>query len=95
MSQMIIANRLADGLVVFWAGESRWVEAIAEGAVLEEGEPAEQALASAKDDETRCLIIDPNLIEVVEDAGQRRPTSVREAIRAFGPSVRTDLRDAS
>ena len=95
MPQMIIANRLVDGLVVFWAAEGRWVEAIADGTMLDEGEPAEQALAKAKVDESRCLIIDPNLIEVVEESGQRRPTSVREAIRAFGPSVRTDLRDAS
>ncbi|MEE8249694.1 MAG: DUF2849 domain-containing protein, partial [Gammaproteobacteria bacterium] len=37
-----------------------------------------------------CLIVDPYLIEVVVDDGKRRPLEAREAIRAFGPSVRTD-----
>ena len=63
MPQMIIANRLRDGVVVFLAPDEGWVPAIAAG----------------------------TLIEVELEQGQPRPTAIREAIRAFGPSVRTDL----
>jgi len=93
MPQMIIANRLVDGVVVFFDAQQNWVEAIDDGLVLEEG--AEESLARAKADEGRCLIVDPNLIEVEVKDGHARPTAMREAIRAFGPSVRTDLANAS
>ena len=39
-------------------------------------------------------MIDPILIEVRVEDGQVRPTEIREVIRAFGPTVRTDGEDA-
>lgn len=93
MPHMIIANRLTDGLVVFWADAGRWVESIEDGAVLDDD--AEQALEGAKQDEARCIVVDPSLIEVAVEDGRRAPTAIREAIRAFGPTVRTDRPDAS
>lgn len=93
MSQMIIANRLVDGRVVFWVDAGRWVESIEDGALLDDG--ADEVLIRARQDEDRCLVVDPNLIEVEIEDDRRKPTAVREAIRAFGPSVRTDLREAS
>jgi hypothetical protein len=89
---MIIANRLSDGLVVFFVSPGEWVEDIAVGALIEDGEQGEARLSEAKADEVRCLVVDPNLIEVEVADGRRRPTAIREAIRAFGPSpiARTD-----
>lgn len=93
MTQMIIANRLEDGLVVFFVSPGNWVEDIGRGLLISAAEDADAILATAKDDENGCLVIDPNLIEVETTDGQRRrPTAMREAIRAFGPSpeARTD-----
>lgn len=87
MPQMIIANRLTDGVVVFFTAVEGWVPAIGDGLVIETENDQQRHLATAKSHEARCLVIDPTLIEVVVDAGRPRPTSIREAIRAFGPTV--------
>jgi hypothetical protein len=91
MPQMIIANRLRDGVVVFLGGEDRWETAIGAGALVETNDEAARLLAIAKRHELDGVVIDPQPIEVVVEGGQRRPTAIREAIRAFGPTVRTDL----
>lgn len=90
MQQMIIANRLSDGRVVFLAPDERWVTAIADGLVVDES-AAGDALDLAKRHEDRCRVVEPNLIEVVVDGDGPRPVAIREAIRAFGPTARTDL----
>jgi hypothetical protein len=89
---MIIANRLSDGLVVFFAAADAWVTEIAEGAVIDDPAQAQQWLERAKRAEKECKIVDPNVIAVDVKDGRPRPTEIREAIRAFGPSaqVRTD-----
>jgi hypothetical protein len=87
---MIIANRLADGAVVFLAPNHEWTTSIDEGTVIDETD-AEQSLAVAKRHEDDCLVVEPMLIDVKLDGGRPRPTALREAIRAFGPTIRTDL----
>jgi hypothetical protein len=93
MPQMIIANRLTDGVVVFLAPGDSWVAEIDRGLVVDDAGEGQRILATAKQHEERCLVIDPNLIEVEVEGGHNRPTAIREAIRAFGPTVRTDLSD--
>jgi hypothetical protein len=93
MSQVIIANRLIDGLVVFFAGAGQWNTAIAQAKVIDEDGEAQQLLEVAKQDQVRCLVIDPILIQVRVENGQVRPVEIREVIRAFGPTIRTDLED--
>lgn len=94
MPQMIIANRLRDGVVVFLAAAEDWDTAIAAGTVIETEDEAARLLAVAKRHEAECRVIDPQLIDVEVADGKPRPTAIREAIRAFGPSVRTDQTDA-
>ena len=91
MPQMIIANRLRDGAVVFLTPAEGWDIAIAAGTVIETEADAARLLAVAKRHESECQVIDPQLIDVEIKDGQPRPTAIREAIRAFGPTVRTDL----
>ncbi|MGB7214521.1 MAG: DUF2849 domain-containing protein [Gammaproteobacteria bacterium] len=87
MQQMVIANRLADGAVVFLAAGDRWCTWIGDGRVLDEAE-AELALATARRHEAENLVVEPSLIEVtVGDDGVPRPVAIREHIRAFGPTV--------
>lgn len=91
MPQMIIANRLRDVAVVFLAPNEGWEPSIAAGAVIDAEAEATRLLAVAKRHESECQVIDPQLIEVEIKDGTPRPTAIREAIRAFGPTVRTDL----
>ena len=91
MPQMIIANRLADGVVVFLDPGEKWDPSIDSGQLIDGDTEAERLLAVAKRHEAECRVVDPTLIEVEIQNGQPRPTAMREAIRAFGPTVRTDL----
>jgi len=91
MHKMIIANRLSDGAVVFLAPNHGWTTSIDEGSIIEDEQEAEQSLVVARRHEEDCLIVDPMLIDVAVTGGRRRPTAIREAIRAFGPTIRTDL----
>ena len=85
--QMVIANRLLDGRVVFMAADGRWVDAIAEGGVADTDDAAAALLERALRDEADCRVIDPYLIEVATVDGHHRPVVYREAIRALGPTV--------
>ena len=84
---MLIANRLSDGLVVFRAADSRWVESIAAGMLIENDWEANNLLKESLMDADNNLIIDPNLIDITEHDGTRTPDVIREAIRAAGPTV--------
>ena len=93
--QMIIASRLTDGRVVLMGDGGTWVDRITDGALLENDEDAARLMSDAQQAARSNAIIDPYFIDVVVENGERRPAHVREAIRAFGPSVRTDLESAS
>lgn len=84
---MIIANRLTDGRVVFYTDAGGWSVDIADGVIIDDEAEQERRFESAKDDESRCVVIDPNLIDVTVDDGSPRPVAIREAIRAFGPTI--------
>ncbi|MGD8324369.1 MAG: DUF2849 domain-containing protein [Gammaproteobacteria bacterium] len=92
MAQSIIANRLSDGRVVFFVEAGRWTERVDSAAVFETVDSAQRQLELARADEVACLVIDPNLIDVEVADSHIRPTAIREAIRAFGPTpeARTD-----
>jgi sulfite reductase (NADPH) hemoprotein beta-component len=87
MARMIIANRLTDGLVVFFRSAGDWTVEITDGLVIGADDDEERVLSTAKTDEDRCLVVDPNLIDVTVDGPTRKPVALREAIRAFGPTV--------
>jgi hypothetical protein len=88
MQQMVIANALRDGLVVFLAVDGRWVNAIADGAVASDTDRAQRLADVALKAEQRCEVIGPELIGIEIKDGLRQPVQIREAIRARGPIVR-------
>jgi hypothetical protein len=97
MDQVVIANRLSDGLVVFLAaapGARRgdWKLRLEEASVASDDARAkallELGLAAARDEHA---VIEPYLIEVERTASGLRPKLNRERIRCMGPTVRTDL----
>jgi|SRR5690606_23185589 hypothetical protein len=88
MKRMVIANRLKDGFVVFLGDGGTWHQWIGDGRVWQTDAEADDALAIAKRHEAENLIVEPTLIEVeVDEAGLPRPVEIREAIRAFGPTI--------
>ena len=84
--QMIVANRLIDGRVVFLARDAAWVESIDDGIVAESPEEVSRLLEQAQEAARANEVVEPYAIDVTADAGRRRPTALREAIRAFGPT---------
>lgn len=87
--QMVIANRLRDGLTVFLATGDAWVESIAEGVVARDAAAAARLLQAAEAAAARNVVVGPYLIAIAEESTGRRPLEWREAIRAFGPTVET------
>ncbi|TBW35964.1 DUF2849 domain-containing protein [Siculibacillus lacustris] len=84
--QVVTANRLIDGRVVFRGADGGWVETIGAAVVLEEGAAAAAVAASAADVAAR-LIVEPYAIDVATEAAAIVPRTMRERIRASGPTA--------
>jgi uncharacterized protein DUF2849 len=85
--QMITANRLSDGTVVFLAGQGRWVERFDDGYLANDEAEAAALLQIAEAAVAKAEVVAPYLIEVSEQEGRLLPARYRERIRAEGPSV--------
>jgi hypothetical protein len=90
MSEVITANRLIDGVVVFQADEG-WVEDFAKASVYQTAEAGRATLERAKQDEARDIVVEPYAIVVEMRSGHYAPKALREFIRASGPTTRPDL----
>ncbi len=84
--QVLTANGLLDGEVVFWSG-ARWVAQFADARRFDAAAPAEAALTAAK--AQPAVLVDPYLIDLVADGSA--PVSFRERIRALGPTDHLEL----
>jgi hypothetical protein len=84
--QMLTANRLRDGDVLYRKGEG-WVLALADGEVYRDLASADAALATANAELVRNEFVAPYLFEVREEGGKITPIKEREIIRAAGPTV--------
>jgi hypothetical protein len=91
MPDVITANRLTDGVVVFQTIDECWTEDFNRAAVLPDPQATAGALARAKQAEASNIVVDPYAIVVEERNGHLTPKALREAIRATGPTIRRDL----
>ena len=91
MPDVITANRLADGVVVFQTSDGEWSEDFNRAAVLPDAEATKAAAARALEDAARNLVVDVYAFPVEVRNGHAVPKALREAIRAAGPTVRRDL----
>lgn len=89
--QVLTANQLFDGDVVYWGQDGTWTSTLENAFVFEAGAGIEAALARAEADVEASKILDPYMFAVSTGEGVIRPSSVREMIRANGPTVRLDL----
>jgi hypothetical protein len=91
MPDVITANRLADGVVVFQTLDAGWSEDFNRAAVWPDAQATKAALTRAEGDAGLNLIVDPYAFAVETRNGHVVPKALREAIRAAGPTVRRDL----
>ncbi|MGH9677167.1 MAG: DUF2849 domain-containing protein [Candidatus Acidiferrum sp.] len=87
MSRVISANRLADGIVVYAGRDGAWAERLSHAKVFATKAEAEAGLLVALNDAKRNLVVEPVLVEVAEDLSGLRAITLREAIRALGPTI--------
>jgi Protein of unknown function (DUF2849) len=89
--QVMTANRLRDGEVVFLTRSGVWSERIDDATLALEPQAAAALEARAVDDVKATLITGQYLFDAERIGGKIRATHFRERIRTLGPSVRTDL----
>jgi hypothetical protein len=91
MPDIITANRLTDGVVVFQTAAGSWTEDFNRAVAFADPQATADALKRAKQDEANNVVVDAYAIVVEERNGHLAPKALREAIRAAGPTIRRDL----
>ncbi len=89
--QVVTANRLGDGEVVYLGPDLRWTARLEEAARLETKALAQERLTVAQKSVEEQIVVAPYLIELAETPQGLVPVRQREVIRAAGPTVRRDL----
>lgn len=88
-ASVITANRLHDGLVVYFTAAGGWSEQFADAAVFDRQSAAAHLAAVAEQD--AGAVVGPYTIDVELEEGIPHPLGQRERLRTLGPSVRPDL----
>jgi hypothetical protein len=88
MAQVLTANRLSDGEVVYLAADGTWIGRIEGAQVLTTEAEGAAALATGAEAERTQQIVHAYLFDITP---AKKPVKMREIIRAAGPTVRRDL----
>ncbi len=91
MPQIVTANRLHDGLVVFLTADSAWSERIGDADAASDEPRARALMDIAKLAAADARVVEPYLIDIEETEGRRRASHQRESIRVCGPTVEVGL----
>ena len=86
-ANVISANRLADGTVVFFAPANIWVEHLSGARPYASKAETEAALTLARQDEASNFVVDVYDFAVKVEAGAIIPVTLRDSIRAAGPTI--------
>ena len=84
MLQIISANRLTDGRIVYRKGPGVWVGDIDSATRATSKEEAAAALDAAKADVTANLVVEVEPVDVTEVGGRLKALSMRDKIRVAG-----------
>lgn len=82
--RVVTANRLRDGVIVYYNSDGTWTPDI-HAATVVTGDDADPLVAAAEKDAKANLVVGVYAIEIT---GDHQPLSARERIRATGPSIR-------
>lgn len=89
--KVLTANRLSDGIAVWYGRAHCWVGHVEEAQAAATPEAVaglEEVAAAALAEGQHCDVV---LIDVEETPAGLRPLKLRERIRAQGPTIRLDL----
>lgn len=89
--QIVTANRLADGAVVYRGADGRWTTRLAAALGAADETAAKALLEAAQADVAAQIVVGAYLFEVEGEPGGWVPTSWRERIRAEGPTIPHDF----
>lgn len=84
--QILTANRLTDGAVIYLTAAGTWTTEIRQSVVAREEKAASALLVRGQSDAAAAIVVAPYLIAALEGADGPRAASLREQIRAAGPS---------
>jgi hypothetical protein len=90
--QVVSANRLGDGVVVFLDDALRWVPELARAAVARDKDSATLLLERGRAE--AAGVVEPFLVAVAEEGSVLEPLSLRERIRASGLTFQTIAAEA-
>ncbi len=82
--RVVTANRLRDGIIVYFNSDSGWTADI-HAATVAAGADADALVAVAEKDAKANFVVGVYAIEIT---GDHQPLTARERIRADGPSIR-------
>ena len=91
MPNVVTANRLVDGIVVYLAAGGEWTEDIGRARLAETEEETKALEEEAARDVDARKVVAAYPMEVAVKDGEVDALSVRERIRAAGPTIRKDL----
>jgi hypothetical protein len=89
LPQVVTANDLRSGDVVYLTKASGWTRRIADAAVVANAEAGAALLAEAEAQAKRNIVVAPYLIPVDAGLMPPKPIQYREILRAEGPSTET------
>jgi Protein of unknown function (DUF2849) len=87
VAHAVTANRLRDGVPVYRIVDGGWSTDLAASGQLATAEEAEAIAAAAGAINGKDAVVGAYAITIEIDGGAVRPTSLRERIRAEGPTV--------
>ncbi len=85
--QVVTANRIGDGTVVYLTRDGGWSEWITDGWMSSGKEERDELMAVARVSAEKPEVVEPYPVDVVEEAGVIRAVRYREVIRARGPTI--------
>jgi len=87
---IVSANRLTDGRVVYLTRDGGWSESIIDGRSAATKEASADLLADAERAVEAGIVVAPYLVSMADDGGAFAPLHFRERIRLFGPKHNRD-----
>ena len=91
VSKVLTANRLPDGIAVWYARTNEWVEDFNKSDVVSDREAIAWLEKVATETLANGQYCDVVLVDVEETVQGPRPLKLRERIRADGPTITPDL----
>ena len=90
MSQVVSANRLTDGIIVFLGPGHSWVESLQGAEVFPDAATTKAALERVAGDVKANKVVEVAAFDVAVKAGLIEAKHLRDRIRAAGPTVHLD-----